>query len=153
MQAEFTQYVRMSTRKVSTVVLVLVLIICVFMAFQSKMAKEERDRQIMFQTTLTVGPPVLLSGLALLISYKKIVFVELVAPLMLSGYYLMVLLINTTELTENVNNLSRQYQMNFMLAIHTVFTLFTSSTWCIGFLLRFPLFMVASYWGMSNRVQ
>lgn len=101
---------------------------------------------------MTWGPPLFLSCILVGLSFKWIFFVEFVAPVMFTGYYTMLVLINTEFTAVTIDSNMRQYQMNYLMMLHIIFTLFASASWLQGFLFRFPLFLIASMSLLAYRI-
>lgn len=94
------------------------------------------------QTSLLLCPLSLVAGGVLLLSYRKLAFVELFTPVILIVLLIIVTTINMTQLSGEVTDTMRVQQMNLALFIYTCFALLMGVTWVWGFTMRF-LFLVS----------
>ena len=99
------------------------------------------------------GPGVVLASVLLLVSFKYVVCVELVALSVLYTYCLGMALINGTGILGAVTSDMRQNQMYVMIALEVCFSLYASASWQVPFLLRYPMFLLALTSGIWNRVK
>ena len=97
MQRDFIDYVRKQTRSYAKVLIPIIFgaAVIAFVAFLVS-DPEKTGKQEMLQTSLLLGPPSLLAGVLLVLSYKKIAFVELLTPAMITGLPVMMVTVNMT---------------------------------------------------------
>ena len=82
--------------------------------------KEESNietKNMFHQMTLMWGPSLILTVMTLALSYKKLVFAELILPIEIISMGITLIFINMTDIIEEKNNQFRQYlqQLNVIV--------------------------------------
>ena len=117
--------------------------------------KEESNietKNMYYQMTLMWGPSLLLTVMTLALSYKKLVFAELILPIEIISMGITLIFINMTDIIEEKNYQFRQYNMLIFSISYIVLCLFISASWMIGFLLRAPFFLIVIRIGIAFRI-
>lgn len=117
--------------------------------------KEESNietKNMFHQMTLMWGPSLLLTVMTLALSYKKLVFAELILPMEIISMGITLIFINMTDIIEEKNSQFRQYNMLIFSISYIVLCLFISASWMIGFLLRAPFFLIVVRIGIAFRI-
>ena len=98
MQEEFTDYIRQQSRSYALVLVPVIFVTAILAFIGSLIVKKEETRQEVLQMSFLFGLPALIGGVLLAFSFKSVVLVELLTPVMLIIFTLTLLLINTSEI-------------------------------------------------------
>lgn len=77
---------------------------------------------------LCLGPGVIVSSIALCLSYKKLMWAELISHLQLIMMFLMILLVNSGYFFDEVSVDMRQYQVVFVNILYMLIALFVNTS-------------------------
>ena len=115
-------------------------------------AVDDIETKNMYHQMILLGAPACILGFAaLLLSFKKLQFAQLIVPVEMIALTIMNLIINMSEIIEEKNDRFRQYNILIISASYLVFSLFLSSTWLIGFLSRLPAITLSYACGIAFR--
>ena len=85
-----------------------------------------------------LGPPLVLSVIALALSYKKLVVAELIVPIELISMSIMFFVINFSGIIDEEIEIIRVRNIFIIQVCYFVFSVFISASWLFGFLIRLP---------------
>ena len=141
-QVEFTQYLRTSARGYLVVLIPVIFVIAILFCFVAISSDVQSSKLEMFQGCLVLGSPSLIAILLLIFSYKNLALVELVTPVMILGYSLMVAIINITNICGVPTDALRHHQMLWCIILYTLVSLFMGVTWRWHIIIRVVAFFI-----------
>jgi len=151
MQADFIEYIRKKTRYYCTITII---VLCVFGLLSvgfTPLAKKESLKQVLRQTSITYLGPSLLAGVFLVLSFRRLSFVEAVMPVFFISHVVTLILINKVDILAEVTDNMRQIQ-NLMFYVAYFFSqLYLSASFLQNLIIRCFLLMFGTYVLVSNR--
>ena len=89
-----------------------------------------------------LGPPLVLSVIALALSYKKLVVAELIVPIELISMSIMFFVINFSGIIDEEIEIIRVRNMFIIQVCYFIFCVFITASWLFGFLIRVPTMVI-----------
>ena len=140
MQEEFISYIRIQTRGYLKVVLPVLFLSSVvsFILYATK-NHEDEEAQMVCQASYMLGVPSLIAGIFLIISLRKLAFVEFVTPIFCLGALITALVIREDMLCgqESETKLQRRYLLTLWL--YCLVSQFMGATWLFHLIIRVVL--------------